>query len=206
MNSICPMNFFRTTDTTDTTDTTIWKPGFKLTSDSSNKPDKLPIKLVMSSIYSEMQGLCERSAMADEIVKNQELYIRWNSLLHGVTFAIHIPTQENVSSRSGSINSNTFKFVHFQDQSTRQFYISSQNLILIDSTMSNIHSSTKFIIQHFYAELRRNTSHISVVPTRWTLNCSENRFSTAVDILDGCECLLSVGCQQSRFKKLPRPG
>ena len=30
MNSICPMNFFRTTDATDTTDTTIWKPGFKL--------------------------------------------------------------------------------------------------------------------------------------------------------------------------------
>ena len=29
MNSICPMVFFRTTDTTDTTDTTIWKPGFK---------------------------------------------------------------------------------------------------------------------------------------------------------------------------------
>jgi len=28
MNSICPMNFFRTTDTTDTTDTTIWKPVF----------------------------------------------------------------------------------------------------------------------------------------------------------------------------------
>ena len=28
MNSICPINFFRTTDTTDTTDTTIWKPGF----------------------------------------------------------------------------------------------------------------------------------------------------------------------------------
>ena len=28
MNSICPMNFFRTTDTTDTTDITIWKPGF----------------------------------------------------------------------------------------------------------------------------------------------------------------------------------
>ena len=28
MNSICPMKFFRTTDTTDTTDTTIWKPGF----------------------------------------------------------------------------------------------------------------------------------------------------------------------------------
>ena len=28
MNSIGPMNFFRTTDTTDTTDTTIWKPGF----------------------------------------------------------------------------------------------------------------------------------------------------------------------------------
>ena len=27
MNSICPMNFFRSTDTTDTT---IWKPGFKL--------------------------------------------------------------------------------------------------------------------------------------------------------------------------------
>ena len=26
MNSICPMNFFRTTDTTDTT---IWKPGLK---------------------------------------------------------------------------------------------------------------------------------------------------------------------------------
>ena len=30
MNSICPMNFFRTTGTTGTTDTTIWKPGFKL--------------------------------------------------------------------------------------------------------------------------------------------------------------------------------
>ena len=30
MNSICPMNFFRTTDTTDSTDTTIWKPPFKL--------------------------------------------------------------------------------------------------------------------------------------------------------------------------------
>ena len=29
MNSICPMNFFRTTDTTDTTDTTIWKPGLR---------------------------------------------------------------------------------------------------------------------------------------------------------------------------------
>ena len=27
MNSICPMDFFRTTDTTDTTDSTIWKPG-----------------------------------------------------------------------------------------------------------------------------------------------------------------------------------
>ena len=27
MNSICPMNFFRTTDTTDTTNTLIWKPG-----------------------------------------------------------------------------------------------------------------------------------------------------------------------------------
>ena len=109
----------------------------------------------MSSIYSEMQGLCERSAMADE--KSGTLYTL------KVTFAIHIPTQENVSSRSGSINSNMFKFVHFQDQSTRQFYKSSQNLILIDSTMSNIHSSTKFIIQHFYAELRRNTSHNGVV-------------------------------------------
>jgi len=32
MNSIGPMNFFRTTDTTDTTDTTIWKPGLKLPS------------------------------------------------------------------------------------------------------------------------------------------------------------------------------
>ena len=29
MNSICPMNFFLTTDTTDTTDTTIWKLGLK---------------------------------------------------------------------------------------------------------------------------------------------------------------------------------
>ena len=29
-NSICPMIFFRTTDTTDTTDTTIWKPGLTL--------------------------------------------------------------------------------------------------------------------------------------------------------------------------------
>ena len=27
MNSICPMNFFHTTDMTNTTDTTIWKPG-----------------------------------------------------------------------------------------------------------------------------------------------------------------------------------
>ena len=30
MNSICPMKFFRTTDTTDATDTTIWKPGLYL--------------------------------------------------------------------------------------------------------------------------------------------------------------------------------
>ena len=30
MNSICPMNFFRTTDTTETTDTTIWKPGLSV--------------------------------------------------------------------------------------------------------------------------------------------------------------------------------
>ena len=30
MNSICPTNFFRTTDTTDTTDTTIWEPGLSL--------------------------------------------------------------------------------------------------------------------------------------------------------------------------------
>ena len=30
MNSICPMNFFRTTDTTDTTDTSIWKLGLSL--------------------------------------------------------------------------------------------------------------------------------------------------------------------------------
>ena len=37
MNSICPMNFFRTTDTTDTTDTTIWKPGLKSTSDRDIK-------------------------------------------------------------------------------------------------------------------------------------------------------------------------
>ena len=29
MNSVCPMNFFRTTDTTDSTDTTIWKPGLR---------------------------------------------------------------------------------------------------------------------------------------------------------------------------------
>ena len=29
MNSICPMNFFRTTDTTETTDITIWKPGLR---------------------------------------------------------------------------------------------------------------------------------------------------------------------------------
>ena len=31
MNSTCPMNFFRTTDTIDTTDTTIWKPGLMRT-------------------------------------------------------------------------------------------------------------------------------------------------------------------------------
>ena len=31
---ICPMNFFRTTDTTDTTDTTIWKPGFRTATQS----------------------------------------------------------------------------------------------------------------------------------------------------------------------------
>ena len=34
MNSMGPMNFFRTTDTTDTTDTTIWKPGLKQSSGS----------------------------------------------------------------------------------------------------------------------------------------------------------------------------
>ena len=37
MNSICPMNFFRTTDTTDTTDTTIWKPGFNKSPDRVKK-------------------------------------------------------------------------------------------------------------------------------------------------------------------------
>ena len=30
INSICPMNFFRTTDTRDTTDITIWKPGLRV--------------------------------------------------------------------------------------------------------------------------------------------------------------------------------
>ena len=40
MNSICPMNFFRTTDTTDTTDTTIWKPGFK-TGEQRSKQTRL---------------------------------------------------------------------------------------------------------------------------------------------------------------------
>ena len=29
MNSVCPMNFLRTTDATDTTDTTIWKPALR---------------------------------------------------------------------------------------------------------------------------------------------------------------------------------
>ena len=36
MNSIGPMNFFRTTDTTDTTDTTIWKPGLSNHDDDGN--------------------------------------------------------------------------------------------------------------------------------------------------------------------------
>ena len=36
MNSIGPMNFFRTIDTTDTTDTTIWKPGFNETGKITN--------------------------------------------------------------------------------------------------------------------------------------------------------------------------
>ena len=36
MNSICPMNFFRTTDTTDTT---IWKPGLR------------PVELLLSEIF-----------------------------------------------------------------------------------------------------------------------------------------------------------
>ena len=40
MNSICPMKFFRTTDTTDTTDTTIWKPGF--TAEIKQNYDLLP--------------------------------------------------------------------------------------------------------------------------------------------------------------------
>ena len=40
MNSICPMNFFRMTDTTDTTDTTIWKPGFKQIDDEPNEKYK----------------------------------------------------------------------------------------------------------------------------------------------------------------------
>ena len=38
MNSICPMNFFHTTDTTDTTDTTIWKPGFITETSMSSCP------------------------------------------------------------------------------------------------------------------------------------------------------------------------
>ena len=41
MDSICPMNFFRTSDTTDTTDTTIWKPGFNFfhTTNTTNTTD-----------------------------------------------------------------------------------------------------------------------------------------------------------------------
>ena len=37
MNSICPLNFFHTTDTTDTTDTTIWKPRLSNHDDDGNK-------------------------------------------------------------------------------------------------------------------------------------------------------------------------
>ena len=62
----------------------------KLPSNLINKPDKL----VVSSIYSEIQGLCETSAIAGEMVQNQGLNIRWRSLIY-VMFAIHIPTHEN---------------------------------------------------------------------------------------------------------------
>ena len=41
MNSICPMSFFRTTDTTDTTDTTIWKPGLRNDDDNDNATNQL---------------------------------------------------------------------------------------------------------------------------------------------------------------------
>ena len=41
MNSICPMNFFRTTDTTDTTDTTIWKPGLIMSREQKIKEGQI---------------------------------------------------------------------------------------------------------------------------------------------------------------------
>ena len=41
MNSICPMNFFRTTDTTDTT---IWKPGFRKLKEPRQRRQQEPHK------------------------------------------------------------------------------------------------------------------------------------------------------------------
>ena len=56
MNSICPMNFFRTTDTTDTTDTTIWKPGFK-PNDCTMKSNKFNSFNLGSPYYCEIYCL-----------------------------------------------------------------------------------------------------------------------------------------------------
>ena len=57
MNSICPMNFFRTTDTTDTTDTSIWKPGFMVIYRFDSYFDFLPSS---KSCCGTISKACER--------------------------------------------------------------------------------------------------------------------------------------------------
>ena len=58
MNSICPMNFFRTTDTTGTTDTTIWKPVLVIEMNPHNqkKKDLAPVVQTMDSVIHRLNN------------------------------------------------------------------------------------------------------------------------------------------------------
>ena len=60
MNSICPMNFFRTTDATDTTDTTIWKPGF------SSKRNNLARHLILWFALHSFKSYIKRTLHKDD--------------------------------------------------------------------------------------------------------------------------------------------
>ena len=66
MNSICPVNFFRTTDTTDTTDATIWKPGLN---ESHKRDHEFFEKLAEKEAEREMKSQQMMFSMVKEVAK-----------------------------------------------------------------------------------------------------------------------------------------